>query len=344
MRKYVALRELVLSRIREFFREPEAIFWVYVFPILLMVGLGIAFRGQDEGDVRVRIAADVPQSWVEALARDTRFVVETAEPGRAREQGARHRWDLLLLAQDGRLKYVYDPSRQEARLAHLRVDRVLQEAAGRDDAIPSEVEPLKVPGSRYIDWLIPGLLGLNIMGGGLWGVGFVATDLRMRKLLKRFVATPMRRSDFLVALMGSRLCFLVPEVIVILLVGYLGFGLEIRGSLLSLLIIVLAGAASFSGLGLLIACRAQKIETISGLMNAVMLPMWILSGVFFAAERFPDPMQPFIQALPLTQLNNSLRAIILEGAPLHTQWLPIAILGAWGGLSFPAAVRWFRWR
>jgi ABC-type multidrug transport system permease subunit len=347
MKKYRPLKELVLARTREFFREPEAIFWVYVFPILLMVGLGIAFPGQDEGEVRVRVAGASPGEVARvavALKKRPVFSIVAAPLETARDQSSRRPWDLLVLAQDGKLTYVFDPAMPQGRSARWRVDSFLQEHAGRKDPVPTAVEALIKPGSRYVDWLIPGLLGLNIMGGGLWGVGFVTVDMRMRKLLKRFQATPMRRSDFLLALVGSRLLFLIPEMAAILLVGHLGFGLELRGSWLALGAVVLAGALSFSGLGLLIASRAQRIETISGLMNAVMLPMWIVSGVFFSAERFPGALQPFIQALPLTQLNNALRAVILDGAPLHAQWLPVALLVAWGGLSFPAAVRWFRWQ
>ena len=185
---------------------------------------------------------------------------------------------------------------------------------------------------------------MNIMGGGLWGLGFVTVDLRMRKLLKRFVATPMRRSDFLLALMGSRLLFLIPEISVILGVGHFVFGLEVRGSLASVAALVVTGAASFAGLGLLVACRTDKIETVTGILNFIMMPMWLFSGVFFPASRFPDALQPFVQTLPLTQLNGALRAVILDGDPLIQQWVPMLILALVGSVSFSAALRWFRWQ
>jgi ABC-type multidrug transport system permease subunit len=199
------------------------------------------------------------------------------------------------------------------------------------------------PGSRYVDYLVPGLLGMNLMGGGLWGVGFVIVEMRLRKLLKRYLATPMRRSDFLIGIMCSRLIFMVPEVLVLLLFARLSFGVVIYGSLFSVLVLVLAGAFCFAGIGLLIASRAKTIETVSGLMNLVMLPMWLLSGIFFSPDRFPDALQPLIKALPLTPLIEALRAVMLEGASLDTQLWRIAICIGWGALSFVLALKWFRW-
>jgi ABC transporter DrrB family efflux protein len=202
---------------------------------------------------------------------------------------------------------------------------------------------MREPGSRYIDFLIPGLLGMNLMGSGMWGVGFVIVDMRVRKLLKRLVATPMRKSDFLMSMIGARLIYVIPELVIVLGAGVMVFGIVIRGSLLSILALCFLGAMTFSGLGLLVASRAQRIETISGLMNLVQLPMWLFSGIFFSSERFPAAFQPLVQALPLTQLNNAFRAVILEGASLTSQIRSLSILALWGGISFFLALRWFRW-
>jgi len=117
----------------------------------------------------------------------------------------------------------------------------------------------------------------------------------------------------------------------------------VRGRVLDLVLLIVLGASAFAGLGLLVACRAKTTEAVSGLMNLVMLPMWLMSGVFFSSERFPDAMQPFIQALPLTALNDALRAVMLDGASLASQWHKIAVLVAWGLISFVLALRWFRW-
>ena len=199
------------------------------------------------------------------------------------------------------------------------------------------------PGSRYIDFLIPGLLGMNLMNSGMWGVGFALVDMRQRKLLKRFVATPMRRSDFLLALTSSRLVLMLVESALLLGFGVLVFHMRVMGSLLTIVLIGAIGAVSFGGLGLLTASRAQKIESVSGLINLVMMPMWIFSGVFFSYERFPAAVHPFIKVLPLTALNDALRAPSLK-APLSPRnpdacWCFVL----WGGISFLLALRWFRW-
>jgi len=181
------------------------------------------------------------------------------------------------------------------------------------------------------------------MNSGMWGIGFAVVDMRQRKLLKRFVASPMRRTDFLFALGSSRLVLMIFEVVLLLGFGVLAFRMKVEGSVLAILLVASVGAICFGGVGLLTASRAQKIESVSGLINLVMMPMWIFSGVFFSYERFPQIIQPLIKALPLTALNDALRAIILEGSSLGSQWIPLAVMALWGGLSFLIALKWFRW-
>ena len=178
----------------------------------------------------------------------------------------------------------------------------------------------------------------------MWGLGFAIVMARMQKLLKRFAATPMRRWHFLLSFILSRLIFLFLEVLVILTFAYFVFGVKVHGSLLAVLLIAILGSMSFSGLGLLVAARPRTIEGVSGLMNFVMLPMWLLSGTFFSAARFPDFLQPFVRALPLTAVNDALRAVINDGATLATTSRQIVILLAWGVVSFVIALRIFRWQ
>jgi ABC-type multidrug transport system permease subunit len=341
--RFQALKQLMLARLREFVREPEAVFWVYVFPLLLAVGLGIAFRNRPVEQVFVDVqeharAGDVARD----LAGEPRFVIEIHSASECRDRLRLGKSSIVVIPGTP-FTYLYDPTRPESALARLQVDDALQRAAGRVDAVQTHEKHLTEPGARYIDFLVPGLLGMNLMGSGMWGVGFVIVDMRVRKLLKRFVATPMKRTHFLWSMVGGRLLFMVPEVGVILGAGALLFGVAVQGSLPAIFVLSLLGAVSFSGLGLLIASRAQRIETVSGLMNLVMLPMWLFSGIFFSPERFPAVLQPFVQALPLTQLNYALRAVILEGASLASQGLHMGILALWGGISFVCALRWFRW-
>jgi ABC-type multidrug transport system permease subunit len=346
-----ALGQLTLARFREFFREPAAIFWVYVFPLILAFLLGLAFSEKpvppSSVDVQLDPASPAATEKIRAaLAADPRIAVEVQDESACRRRLRSGKTDLVVVPRPETAigyEFVFDRSRSESVLARSTAACALLHAAHPDLPHAPEVAVLE-PGGRYIDFLIPGLLGINLLGGGLFGVGFVTADMRVRKLLKRFQATPMRRSDFLLSLMSSRLCFTLVEVTLLLGFAYLVFDIRVRGNPAALAVLIAVGGASFAGLGLLVGSRARTIETISGLVNAVMLPMYVLSGVFFSASRFPESAQPLIQALPLTVLNNGLRAIMNEGASWDALPYPLLVLGIWGGISFALALRIFRWR
>src|SRR3989441_3608185 len=340
------LVQLTLSRMREFYREPEAIFWVFGFPIVLAFALGIAFRSRGPGELNVAVLRGPADSMLAATLDGSpalKAVVLDSAEGRQRLRTGR----IALLVVPGGgdpLVYRYDSTRTESRLARLEVDAVLQRPRGRTDPAAVRDERVTVPGSRYIHFLIPGLLGMNLLGSGIWGVGFSVVQARQRKLLKRYMATPMRRSHYLLSFILSRLVFLIVEVVALVGFGWLLFGVAVRGSFASLGGITLLGSFAFAGLGLLVASRAKTIEGVSGLMNLVMLPMWILSGTFFSYSRFPNAMIPFVKALPLTALNDALRAVMIDGAAITTLGIPIAIVVAWGAVSFVIALKIFRWR
>jgi len=240
-------------------------------------------------------------------------------------------------------EYHYDKNRSESAEARYRLDSEIQRWKADKAAWPTEDKLITELGSRYIDWFMPGLMGMNLMGGGRWGVGFVVVDVRIRKLLKRLLATPMRRSDFMLSILAGRLTLMIPDMLILIGVAVLGFHVPLRGNLLTLSLVIFVGASAFAGIGLLVASRTNKIETVSGLMNLVMMPMWLLSGVFFDSKRFPAVMQPFIQALPLTQLNDALRAVMLDGASLVDVWQGLIILSAWAVVTFALALKLFRW-
>jgi ABC-type multidrug transport system permease subunit len=257
------------------------------------------------------------------------------------------KYDLVIepgeVGQSHPYQYLYDPARPESVLARRVVDDALQSAAGRKNPLSTNAAISSEPGSRYIDFLIPGLIGMNVMNAAMWGIGFALVDMRQRKLLKRFVGTPMRRSHFLAALASSRLLLMFVEVGLLLGFGAFLFHMRVMGSLLTILLVGAFGALAFSSVGLLAASRAQKIESASGIINLLMMPMWVFSGVFFSYQRFPAVIHPFIKALPLTALNDALRATILEGASLASQSGRLLVLAVWGGLSFLLALRLFRW-
>lgn len=335
--------ELYKMRVREFIREPAILFWVFGFPILLAVGLGIAFREKPVDQVSIAV--------IDVAGSDELAAALAAAPGfRVRELTAddaqlalRLGKVALVVVPGAQLEYRFDTTNPEGVLARSRVDDALQRAAGRTDALTFSETLVTEPGSRYVDFLIPGLLGMNILSGGMYGIGFALVEMRSRKLLKRLAATPMKRSHFLLATIASRLTVVFVEVVLMLGFGWLAFDMVFQGSLLAAMALCILGAASFSGLGLLAAARTRKIEIVSGLINVVMLPMFVVSGVFFSSERFPDAVQPIVRAMPLTAFNDALRAILLEGADLSSQLGRIGILVAWGVVSFVLALRFFRW-
>lgn len=342
------LIELTSMRVREFLREREAVFWVFIFPVLMTFALGIAFRNTAPDKTPVAIEAATVDTRVNEIANVlsaspevTASVLSPDEAARALRSG---KVSIVVKPSNDALEYRYDPTRPESRAARLLVDDVMQRGQGRADVVKVDEEKVTEPGARYVDFLVPGLIGMNLMGSGLWGLGFTVVIARSRKILKRFAATPMRRSHYLLSFMLSRLVFLVLEVAAIVVFAWLAFGFTVRGSWLGLSLITMLGGFTFSGLGLLVAARPTTIEGVSGLMNFIMLPMWLLSGTFFSSERFPQVLQPFIKALPLTALNNLLRAVMNEGATLSSNWAPIAVLLAWFVVSFVVALKIFKWQ
>jgi ABC-2 type transport system permease protein len=343
--KQSAFYQLALSHLRGYLRRPEAIFWTYGFPLVMVVVLGLAFNSDAETVTPFTVSAKAASDAnIETLRRDSKFDLDVLPIDDALARLRQNKTSFVVSIDDnGDLEYFFDPTNPEATTTRSAVDDALQRAAGRTDALTATDRRTDAPGSRYVDFLVPGLIGMNLMGAGLWGIGFNTVDLRMKNLLKRLIATPMRRSHFLLAMIGSRVTFFIPEMFVLLLVARLLFGVPIAGNYLSILLIAFMGSITFAGMGLLIASRARSIETISGLMNLVMIPMWLCSGIFFSSERFPDFIQPFIQALPLTQVINALRAVILAGEPLAAQAGSLGILVVWSTLSYLLALKLFRW-
>ncbi|HXE79297.1 MAG TPA: ABC transporter permease [Vicinamibacterales bacterium] len=338
-----ALFELTRTRILEVIREPEALFWMFVFPVLMAAALGAAFPSRTNDLAIVGVVPGNGSGTVEqALRQSSEIEMRRLDPRQA--ERALQRAEVQIVVEDADPPvYRYDPARPESRLARRMVDDVLQRAAGRRDALAVREETVASAGARYVDWLLPGLLGMTIMSSGLWGVGFTIVQARGRRLLKRLTATPMRRRDYLLAHALSQLFFLVFEGGVLLICGRVLFGVPLRGSIALVALLAVLGALSFSAIGLLVASRARTIEAVSGMLNLVMLPMWILSGVFFASSNFPAALQPFIQALPLTALNDALRAVLLEGAGMREIGREAALLAGWFTASFAAALRVFRW-
>ncbi len=338
------LVELTLARLRLFVREPEALFWTFIFPVLMSVAMAVAFPGGGGARVLVGVSPGTASTTLgRTLAAIDGVVVKEIAP--ADELRSLREGDVHLMVGEGTPPiYRYDASRDESRLARAVVDDALKRAAGRQDPWTASESRVQVAGSRYVDWLIPGLIGMSIMGTGMWGLGFSIVQARMQHLLKRLMASPMRKTDYLGAQLLARLVFLAPEVIVPLGFGVWVLGMPFNGSWLALMVVSMTGAAAFGALGLLAASRARTIEAISGVLNVMMLPMWVLSGVFFSAANFPEVAQPLIKALPLTALVNALRAVVLDGSSIGSQTPQLTILLAWTVVPFGLALKLFKWR
>jgi ABC-2 type transport system permease protein len=344
---YSSLFELFKVRMREFLREPEAMFWTFGFPLLLAAGLGIAFRSRPPEVVKVAVLASAPAADFAARALESSGSVDAQVlDDSAAARALRTAQVALVVVPDasGGVEYRFDPSRPEARTARLVTDAVLQRAAGREDVYQVREATISEKGARYIDFFIPGLLGLNLMGSGIWSIAFAVVTARNKKLLKRLIATPMSRVEYLMSFLLSRLVFLVLEVGALVGFGMWVFDVPMRGSWITLSVISLVAALAFGALGLLVSSRVKTVEGASGLGNLVMLPMWIFSGVFFSATNFPAAFQPFIQALPLTATVDALRATMIEGATLASQSGELALIAGWGVVSFAIAISIFRWR
>ncbi|MFH1462765.1 MAG: ABC transporter permease [Pseudomonadota bacterium] len=337
-----SLLELTRARLLETLREPAALFWTFAFPVLLAVALGFAFSSRPPEPVRVAVLGDpLLAAQLDAAEGVARLELVGEEAENALRVG---RIDLIVRAGGGPPAYAFDPTRPEGRLARRVVDDALQRAAGRWDPLAAQEAPLTAPGARYIDFLIPGLIGMNVMSSSMWGTAWVIVLARRHKLLKRLAATPMRRHEFLLSFALARAVFLALEVVALVAAGWLLFGVAVQGSLLTLALTALLGTTCFMGLALAVAARPEDTEVASGWMNVVMMPMWLLSGVFFSYERFPAALHPLLRLLPLTALNDALRSVMNEGAPLTHQLGRFAVLIGWSLVTFLLARRLFKWR
>jgi len=342
--RWRVVQQVARTAFVEFWRSPAAVFWTYGFPLMMALVLGFAFQPGAPTPVPVAIVQSPGASAVFAsIEPSKRLAVELLPADQADQALARGRVALLIRVEFDGPVLRSDPTRPEAELARLLVERALHDAREGDTmAMAAEVEDR--PGSRYIDFLIPGLIGLNLLGAGMYGVGFNLVQMRVQSLLRRIFVTPMRRSEFLAGYLLGRSILVLPEALAILLFGVLLWGVPFRGSYLAAGLAILIGGWTFTGIGVLCASRARSIETIGGLMNAVQLPMWILGGTFFANEALRGPVRWVAECMPLTHINRILRDVMLEPGTLADVWLPLTALTAAGLLCFGLAMRLFRWQ
>jgi ABC-type multidrug transport system permease subunit len=337
---------LARMRTRLIMRQPEIVFWVFAFPVLLAVVLGFAFRTTGPGDSPVGVLAGAGpgvDALLAALEAEPGLDVQrfdAADEARIALRGGVI--DVLVEPGDPPALHLH-PARAEAETARLRVLRALELGPPAARTAMAAVVPVEEAGSRYIDFLLPGLIGLNLYGTGLWAIGFGVADARQKKLLRRYLVTPMRRSSYLASFMAFRLLFLALELLLITGFGVWVLGVPLRGNPLLFVATALLGAMSYAGVGMLAVARVKTIEGASGMINLATIPVWLGSGVFFSYERFPEIVRPVLRALPLTPLNDALRDIMLDGAGLAAILPDLGLIAVWGVASFTIALRLFRW-
>jgi ABC-2 type transport system permease protein len=371
------LYQLILANIRELIREPGVLFWGIVFPILMSIGLGVAFTRKSNVVVTIGVigeqhvyhntagsesvifaflqnnkatlSRDPSGSWCRTLmiADDklgkTNFIFLSLEMKQAMALLKRGKLNMIIDEKDGRLRYHFDPANPDAQLNYLKVSRMFNMAGNAVPASSPEIEPLIIQGTRYIDFLIPGLIAMGVMMSCMWGVSYAIIERRSKKLLRRMVATPMKRSNFLIALITVRILMNFVEAALLLLVAWLVFHVTIQGSMPALLVLFIAGNVAFAGIAVLLASHTAKTEIGNGLINAISMPMMVLSGIFFSYHNFPEWSIPFIRQFPLTMMADGIRSIMTEGAGLAETALPVAVLTSTGVVFFVAGMRFFRW-
>lgn len=347
------IAHLVLVNFKNFFREPGALFWSFAFPIAMAWVLGVAFSGSPEKKYKILVAGDSTMQklfpaqsspFTAAIGTGTGTTVNaeftTASPS-ALDAALKNGTCILYIdLQKGEPVFHYDPGNAEAVNLFLLLDRELALKANRKTYV---TEKITTKGTRYIDFLIPGLLALGVMNSCVWGISWYLIELRMKKLLRRMVATPMKKSSFILSHFITRLLLTLFESVILTLFAWVFFGLEMTGSFLALILIYLSGVLAFGGIGLMLASRTQSTHVANGLINAVVLPMTIVSGIFFSYQSFPQWMVYIIKVLPLTLLSDSVRAIFNEGAGVADVLLPCSLLSGLGLVLYLLGLKIFKW-
>jgi ABC-2 type transport system permease protein len=363
------LSMLITSYFRELFRQPEVLFWGVIFPILMALGLGIAFtqKANVEKHIAVIVNQQQPSSDLqfedflknrtekikENNKNEYKLVIKDKKLGNTTFFFQEVNWkEATILLKRGEIsliveettngiKYHFDPVSPDGQLTYLALSRLVQNKETYNDE--SNVEPLTVKGTRYIDFFIPGLIAMGVMMSSVWGSSFGIIDRRAKKLLRRMIATPMKKSHFLISLLVGRTTMNFLEACLLFFFAYLVFGITIQGSVLALILIFLVSNFAFAGIAFLISSRTASTEAGNGLINAVLTPMIVLSGIFFSYHNFPDVIIPIIKILPLTLLADSVRSIFIEGAGFQEIAIPFFVLTGMGIVFFSLGLKMFKW-
>ncbi|MGB8489552.1 MAG: ABC transporter permease [Bacteroidales bacterium] len=374
--KYGQLTELIKAMFREIIREPGVLFWGILFPILMSLGLGVAFTRKADIVRKVGVILSTEYNIGRDTSTSLQTFLETRCEKNTSDNGKTYQWKLQILNRklgnsvfyfykmdwdqamtalkrgtinvlvtdrNGVPEYHFDPQNSDAQLTYIRLSTII----GSGTQVPSEtdadVKPLTLKGTRYIDFLVPGLITMGVMMSSMWGISYGLIEKRSKKLLRRMVATPMKKSHFLFALITVRIFMNFIESSVLLIFSMIVFRISILGNIPALLTIFLAGNFAFAGIAVLMSSHTSNTEVGNGLINAIVFPMMVLSGIFFSYHNFPAWSIKFIQALPLTMMTDGIRSIFNEGAGFGEVALPIMILSAMGAAFFAAGLKIFKW-
>ncbi len=379
MIKWFRLNELwnlILAQFREIVREPGVLFWGILFPILMSLGLGLAFTKKADVIRKVAVIKDLNtsnaigdtcvlsqflmkkcernpssglDSWVwkytikdEKLGNSI-FLIYNMKWDEAMTLLKRGTINILLVRQDNSVEYHFDPMNPDAQLTYLKLITVVGNGNIQPERSNSEIKPLTVSGTRYIDFLVPGLMTMGIMMSSMWGISYGIIEKRSKKLLRRLVATPMLKSHFLIAMITVRIIMNFIESGALFIFAILAFKMSIQGNVSALILLFISGNIAFAGLAIMTSSHTSNTEVGNGLINFVVMPMMILSGIFFSYQNFPDWSLSVIRLLPLTILTDGVRSIFNEGAGFREVFFPILILTSIGVIFFSIGLKIFKW-
>jgi len=360
------LFQLTKTYFLETIREPEVLFWGMVFPVLISIGLGLAFMQTSESKFQVMVVVN-NYSELDSLLniyahtsesegqRKSTWKVTDETLGNTVFSFVQSDWesaiislkrgeaDVIITDSLGKVHFHFDPINSQAQLVYMKLSALIHSPSSATDSAQLQIEPLTLKGVRYIDFLIPGLIAFGLMSSLLWGISYTLIERRSQKLLRRLVATPMKKSYLLFAMMFVRTAMNMVEALVIFFFAWLLFDIHIQGNIGALAVLFLAGNVAFTGLAVLISSRTSKTEVGSGWINAVQMPMMLLSGIFFSYHNFPQWSLDVIKLLPLTALTDGIRSIFNEGAGWLEIITPSAALSLFGVICFVIGMRLFKW-
>jgi ABC-type multidrug transport system permease subunit len=366
------LWQLIAAQFREIIREPGVLFWGILFPILMSLGLGLAFTKKGEVTRKIGVISD---SRVYENPTLSSFLMNNCEKNPSPKQGSwkcryvikdeklgnsvflfydlkweeatrllkRGTMNVLVAASGDSVEYHFDPMNSDAELTYLKLGNIISKGKLPETGNNSEIRPLTVTGTRYIDFLVPGLITMGVMMSCMWGISYGIIEKRSKKLLRRLVATPMRKSHFLIALITVRVVMNFIESFALLIFALLAFRIKIQGDITALILIYLAGNIAFAGIAVFVSSHTSNTEVGNGLINFVVMPLMVLSGIFFSYQNFPEWSLGVIKNLPLTMMTDGFRSILNEGSGMPQVILPIIILTATGALFFSAGLKIFKW-